>query len=104
MVTVRILRIGGNRSIPTFGGFHDRRGPPAEQRDSVSTVEAVRVPGDFARRLRGGAAVRQHHPRLNRPVLCRDAADVRHVALRQRRGAQLPRSVLHHRNDLYGLV
>ena len=95
---------GGNWSISAFRGLHHRRSSSAVQRHTLSSLETVRVPGDFDGRLHRGSTVRQHHSHLHRSVLCRNSADLCHLALRQGRGAQLPGSILCNWVCLYSLV
>ena len=51
-----------------------------------------------------GSSVGPHDPHLHRHLLRGDPSLLCQVSLCRKRGAQLPRSVLHHRNNLHGLV
>jgi len=98
------LSAGDDWPLPPVWGLHNRRGSSAIQRDALPTLEVVRVPGNFEGRLHCGAVISHHHSRLNRSLLYRDSAVVRHVALRQGWGPELPRSILYYRDHLHSLV
>ena len=90
--------------VQTLGGLHDQRGPPTVELVDEDDLDAVRISGNVEVRLRHRYLLGLHNAHLDRPLLRRDTSDVCDHALRGRRGTQLPRPVLHHRNLLYRLV